>query len=191
VDKEPTTRFAVCTPTAPDGTFHAFEYLIEARDEGTTVLRFVHSGFLSDDWGDEYEDMTSAGWNMYLHTLAQYLKYFAGQPVTYLAAEAAPSAAGPGAWELLWKALGLVGPIEQGQRVRLTPAGMPPIVGVADYVAPGEEFLGVRTDDALYRFHGRARLGMPVAVAHHRFGANVDREQEQRVWQSWLHGTLG
>ena len=30
----------------------AFEYLIEGRDGGSTVLRLVHSGMLGDDWED-------------------------------------------------------------------------------------------------------------------------------------------
>jgi hypothetical protein len=51
------------------------------------VLRFVHSGFLSDDWGAEYEDMASHGWDKYLHTLAQYLKYFTGRQGAFVYAE--------------------------------------------------------------------------------------------------------
>ena len=35
-----------------------------ARDQGTTVLRFVHSGILGDGWGDEFLDQTSQGWDM-------------------------------------------------------------------------------------------------------------------------------
>jgi uncharacterized protein YndB with AHSA1/START domain len=48
---DPPKRLAYRGGEAPDGTFHAMEYLIEARENGSTVLRFVHSGFLSDDWG--------------------------------------------------------------------------------------------------------------------------------------------
>lgn len=55
VDLEPPTRLAVRTPEARNGAFHAFEYVIEARAGGTTVLRFVHSGFLGDDWDAEYD----------------------------------------------------------------------------------------------------------------------------------------
>ena len=58
--------------------------------------------------------------------------------------------------------LGLAPSVTQGDRVRLTPEGLPPIEGVADYVAA--TFLGVRTEDALYRFHGRASLGMPIVI---------------------------
>lgn len=57
---EPGKRLRFETPTGDDGSSSAFEYLIEARDGGSTVLRFVHSGFISDDWGDEFE--TTTGW---------------------------------------------------------------------------------------------------------------------------------
>src|SRR5690606_40761530 len=54
VEQDPPSRLTVRTPEAPNGAFHAFEYLIEARDGSTTVLRFVHSGFLGDDWDAEF-----------------------------------------------------------------------------------------------------------------------------------------
>ncbi len=74
---EPGRRLAIRTPSAPDGSFQGFEYRIEARGQGSTVLRFAHNGFTSDDWGDEYEVVTSSGWDMYFHTLRQYLTHFA------------------------------------------------------------------------------------------------------------------
>ena len=42
-------------PKAEDGALHAFEYLVEGRDKGSTVVRWVHSGFLGDNWEAEYE----------------------------------------------------------------------------------------------------------------------------------------
>jgi hypothetical protein len=50
----PAGRLAIRTPKAPDGSVHAFEYLIEGRAGGSAVLRFVHSGVTGDDWNDEY-----------------------------------------------------------------------------------------------------------------------------------------
>lgn len=186
VERVESTRFAVRTPEAPYGSFHAFEYFIEARDGGTAVLRFVHSGFLSDDWGEEYVDMTGQGWDMYLHTLAQYLKYFADSPATYIKAEAPAASVAPDVWALIEKGLGLTGPVTAGERVRLTPEGLEPIDGVVDYAPPGQEFLGVRSGDGLYRFHGRARLGMPVPVGHHIYSADLDAEHARQGWQGRL-----
>src|SRR4051812_21525289 len=59
---------------SPDGTFSAVEYLLEGRDGGSTVLRFVHNGILSDDWDAEYYEGMKVGDLMYLKQLAAYLK---------------------------------------------------------------------------------------------------------------------
>ena len=86
-------RLAIRIPPAPDGSVHAFEYLIEARDGGKAILRFVHSGVMGDDWNDEYQSITSGGWDMYLYTLAQYHRHFAGLPAVYIEAEGPASSA--------------------------------------------------------------------------------------------------
>lgn len=187
VEQDPPSRMAVRTPEAPNGAFHAFEYLIEARDGSTTVLRFVHSGFLGNDWDAEfnYEEFTALGWDLYLHTLAQYLKYFPGRPATFVSVQAPPAAASEQAWSVLTKGLGLTGPVELGASVRLTPEGLPPIEGVVDYVQPGEDFLAVRTGDGLYRFHSLAKMGMPIAVGHYIY-TDIDRAEAEKAWKSWL-----
>jgi hypothetical protein len=188
VDEDPPARLEVRTPTAPNGAFHAFAYLVEARDASTTVLRFVHSGFLGDDWDAEfsYDELTGRGWDMYLHTLAQYLKHFPDRPATYIEAQAPPGATTKEAWTALEHALGLTGPADLGQRVRLTPDGLPPIEGVVDYVEPGDDFLAVRADDGLYRFHSMAAMDMPIALGHYLYTDDVDREVTESAWKEWL-----
>ncbi|MGH3908683.1 MAG: SRPBCC family protein [Pseudonocardiaceae bacterium] len=182
---DPPKRLAYRGDEGADGSFHAMEYLIEGREGGSTVLRFVHSGFLSDDWGAEYEDMTSHGWDMYLHTLAQYLKYFTGRPGTYVHAGGPKAAEGQDAWTVATEGLGLTGPVSNGDRVRLTPEGLAPIEGVVDYAVPQfREFLGVRGNDGLYRFHGG---GNQIAVGHHLFAADVNGDEAAQAWQAWLN----
>jgi hypothetical protein len=178
---DPPNRFAAKGAEAPDGTVQAFEYLIEGRDNGTTVLRFVHSGLLGDDWGNEYEVMAGFGWDMYLHTLGQYLTYFPGRAaVAYVSAES-PQWTEEG-HVVLARALGLTGELTEGEQVRLTPAGLPPIEGVADY--PHLPYmLGIRTADALYRFHLRPN---GVGVGHHVFSPDVDQKEANHLWHSWL-----
>ncbi|WP_314037615.1 SRPBCC domain-containing protein [Dietzia sp. CH92] len=181
-------RLAVRTPEAANGAFHAFEYLISAGDRGTTVLTFVHSGYLGDDWDAEFDfgEMTGHGWDMYLHTLAQYLEHFADRPAHFVTAQGPASSAGPGAWETLVGALGVTGPLTLGQRVRLTPEGLPPLDGVVDFAYPEfVNFLAVRTEDGLYRFHDNSPMGMPQAVGHYIF-TEIDRDATERAWQDWL-----
>ncbi len=180
---EPERRLAVRTPEAPDGSTHAFEYLITAREGGSTVLRFVHSGLLGDDWNGEYEHITGAGWDMYLYTLVQYHAHFAGRPAVYIEAEAPASSSGPAAWPALVAALGAGRPIELDAPLRITLPGIAPLGGVVDYLTA--DFIGLRTPDALIRFHGRAALGMTVAVSHHAYG-DLDAEQTRRAWEIWL-----
>lgn len=181
---EPGKHLAIQTPQAEDGSTQAFEYLIEARGQASTVLRFVHSGYFGDDWSDEYEDMTGEGWDMYLHTLAQYLSRFGGRPAVYVEAEGPPSSARPDAWPRLAAALGTGRQVEPGTAVHLDLVGVGAIDGVVDYVSPN--FVGLRTADALVRFHGRAPMGMTVAVSHHTYGRDVDVAKAVPAWEAWL-----
>jgi hypothetical protein len=65
--------------------------------------------------------------------------------------------------------------------------GLEPIEGVVDHVSPG--FLGVRSDDAIYRFfYGFDGTTM---VGHHLFAEGVDRPRAEAAWSSWLTGVFG
>jgi uncharacterized protein YndB with AHSA1/START domain len=176
---DPPRRFEVVGGTAEEPA--AFEYLVEARDGGSAVLRFVQHGFLGDDWETEYEAM-NGGWDHYLHTLNEYLRHFFGRPVTFVLADGPAASAAPEAWPRLLAALGLDGNPAVGEQVRLT--GPETLEGVADYVV--DNFLGVRTADGLYRFHGRSVLGMPVAVGHHVFLPDGNGEKEGERWRTWM-----
>jgi hypothetical protein len=165
--------------------FNALEFIIEARGGGTAVLRYVHSGIMTDDWDNQY-DSADQHTDFYLHTLGQYLRYFDGRPVTYVAAEGPDASKAPGSFDALRGALGLAGTGTAGDPVRLTLPGLDPLEGVVDYATPN--FLGVRTGDGLYRFYGRNAFGMPVGLAHHQFAAGVDREKTELAWRTWLDG---
>lgn len=175
---EPGKRFAYESDKADDGTIHAMEYLIEARDGGSTVLRFVHSGILGDGWSDEYLDQTSYGWDMYLATLGQYVKHFSGRHGTYVFAQA-PQEQPDDAWARLLAALGVPADHKVGDEVTLEPFGITGVVDFA-YDLPGV-FLSVRGTDGLYRFHGTR------AVGHHLFG---DATGEAEKWQAFLETAL-
>ena len=57
----------------------AFEWMVEARDGGTCVVRLVNSGFGSgDDWDDQYDAMTE-GWRLFMFNLRLHLEHFGGR----------------------------------------------------------------------------------------------------------------
>ncbi|MGW1105889.1 SRPBCC family protein [Streptomyces sp. NPDC002540] len=180
---EPGKRFATRTATAEDGRFMAFEYLIEGRDGGSTVLRIVHSGVLGEDWQDEY-DALRRGWPFHLHTLREYLAHFPGRigvPVFALA----PSGEQPGQQvrAALIRGLSLPSPVAVGARAHAEPAGLPPVDGEVTW--SDDERIEVRTADGLYTFHHFPGV---VLMFHHLFGPDTDGAEA--AWQHWLTGLL-
>jgi uncharacterized protein YndB with AHSA1/START domain len=163
--------------------FVAFEYLIEGRDHGSTVLRMVSSGFLpGDDWEAEFEAMTVGG-AMYFGTLIAYLDHFAGRFATSINVTGPPVTDWPAAWAALRAGLGLGDQPAVGDPVRVTVPGVPHLDGVVDFV--NSDAVGIRTADGLYRFIkgyiGSFFLGL------HLF-AETDENQTSQAWQSWLGG---
>jgi uncharacterized protein YndB with AHSA1/START domain len=185
---EPPTRLASRTPEASDGSVHAFEYLVEGRGKANTVVRWVHSGFLGDNWEAEYEGL-SEGDPMYFDKLRVYLTYFRGRTATPVAAFGPAVPDRDEAWARFHRALGLAVAPALGDRVRLTPDGLPVLDGVVDWMS--RDFLGVRTDDGIYRFMHIAPFGGPTGVGHHVFIDGLDQKEAERAWASWLEKVFG
>lgn len=181
---KPPHEFSVRTE-GEDGWFNALEYLIEARDGGTCVLRYVHSGIMVDDWEGQY-DGADKHTMFYLHSLGQYVQYFSGRPVTYVAANGPAASGHPDALEVLARALGLSEGATAGEQVRLEVPGIKPIDAEVDYRTT--YFIGLRGDDALYRFYGRSAFGGKVDAAHHLFAPDADGDANRQAWQTWLDG---
>ena len=180
---EPSGHFAIRIE-GPDGWFNALDYLIEGRDGGSAVLRYVHSGVLSDDWEGEY-DGASTHTDFYLHSLGEYLGHFAGRPVTYVAAPGPQASVDAGAVDVLRKALGIdSGADAIGQHVRVEVPGFGTVDGIVDYA--NQHFVGLRSDDALYRFYGRFAFGGTLDAAHHLFRPGADGEAATAAWSAWL-----
>ncbi|MFI9010500.1 SRPBCC domain-containing protein [Actinosynnema sp. NPDC053489] len=171
---EPGKRLAYGGDEEPDGRFTAYEFLVEARDGGSTVLRMVASGFLpGDDWEDEFEAMTAGG-EMFWQTLVTYLRHFAGRTARPLTAFGPPVADWPALWRRLGGRLGLDRAPRTGDAV--TVDGTPGVVYFAN-----SQTAGVRTDGALYRFF-RGVTGGVIAM-HHVF---ADDGRDERSWSAWL-----
>jgi uncharacterized protein YndB with AHSA1/START domain len=173
---------------SPDGTFNALDYAVEARDGGTAHLRYVHSGILADGWEDQY-DAIGDHTDFYLHTLGQYLEHFNGRPVTYVGQPSdgingPASANGADAMDTLRAALNISDGAAVGDAVHADVGAAGSLDGVIDYLTP--LFVGVRTDDGLFRFFGRNAFGGVVGLSAHMFRDDVDAARAEVALKAWL-----
>ena len=187
---DPPRRFGYRGAEAPDGRFIAYEFLIEGRGGGSTVLRAVTSGFIpGGDWADEYEAMTAGG-DGHFRTLVEYLAYFKGRfavPVTAFGPGIRPGTAWKRDRALLSAALGLAADAAPGDTARFTPAETGrPAEGVVFLATPGS--IAVRTPSAFYRF--LRGFGHPMVAAHQLFSEDTGPGQAARAWESWLARVL-
>jgi hypothetical protein len=182
---DPPNRLAYRTAEAEDGAFMSFDYRIERGDKGNTSIKWTHTGMLGDNWEREYEAMAE-GDTAYFHKLGVYLTYFFGRKATPVETYGPEVHDREQAMKLMREGLGLTGPVAVDDKVRLTPEGIAPIEGVVEWASPS--FLGVRSEDALYRFIW-AFTG-PLMVAHHLFADGVDEKEAEAAWAAWLKGLV-
>ncbi|MBN6033802.1 SRPBCC domain-containing protein [Amycolatopsis sp. 195334CR] len=165
--------------------FNELDNVIEPRPGGKSFVRYTHRGsFPEEDWQNLYDGCLHHT-EMYQATMATYVEHFAGRAAEYLTADApASSATDPAAFDRLVRELGL-SEAAVGDRVAVDVPGVGHIEGEVDYRSP--YFLGIRTENAIYRFFGRNTWGDPVAVSAHHFGG-VDTAGETKSWEAWLAG---
>jgi uncharacterized protein YndB with AHSA1/START domain len=184
---EPGRHLAYQTAEGPDGSFMAFESIIEGRDGGSTVLRFVHSGFLaSEDWEHEYDALRN-GDRAYLEKLAVYATHFAGRAATYSLFELGSPVDGERAWAAYRSALGLGETVSVGDKARVAVDGLEPADGVVEFVRL-PWWVGVRTEDGFYSLMW-GHQNTPV-IEYSGFNADVDGSRIAQAWQSWLAATF-
>ncbi|MEP6665427.1 MAG: SRPBCC domain-containing protein [Nocardioidaceae bacterium] len=183
---EPGKRLAYHGDRNADGTFMAFEYLIEGRDGGSTLLPFVHSGILGGDWQAEY-DALKQGNGMYLLKLAEYLEHFPGKTSTYNMFLPGPQVSDPErAWDVLKSALCLTETVTAGDPVHLEVHGLEPDDGVVAFVSQ-PSFLGARTGKGLYML---IQVYGNTVVEYHSFADDAVTQSFEQAWQDWLQRSL-
>ncbi|MGW6275392.1 SRPBCC family protein [Streptomyces sp. NPDC055060] len=164
-------------------TRNALDRVIEPRDGGRrSWVRYLHSGVFTGDWGSQY-DGAAKHTDFYLHTLRQYLTYFAGLPVTFTSLDGPAPAMAPEAFTKLGRRLGLPDDASEGARMRVDAPGAL-LDAMIDFRT--RHFIGLRTDTALYRFFGRNHFGAPVAVSIHDFAPHADAKGTELAWRDWL-----
>ena len=106
----------------------ATEWIVEARQGGTCVVRVVHRWFAStDEWDQQFEGHTH-GWKAFFRILRLYLAHFAGARCTPVALSSFSTAPLVETWSALLHALGV-----DPQNARLTNAvGAPPFAATIE-----------------------------------------------------------
>jgi uncharacterized protein YndB with AHSA1/START domain len=152
---DPPHRFVNTSPQSEDGRLMAFEFTIEGRAGGTTLLRLVHSGFLPDDiWADEF-DALKKGDPAYVFKLAEYLKHFRGRTAVPVSAWGAQVEADR-AWSAFQRALG-VGPTSR--------SGIPfTLISMGCRPSTGSSTIGPRTSWVSARMTGCTASSPPWAA---------------------------
>ncbi|MFF1375213.1 SRPBCC domain-containing protein [Streptomyces sp. NPDC058308] len=176
----------------PDGvpgqTLSQLDHTIEPRDGGRrSLLRYARSGIFTAGADTRYESAVRHA-DFHLHTLGQYMAYFAGRTVAFSAVNGPLASLAPDAFGRLARALGLPDDATEGARVRAQAPG-----GELDAVIDfrSRYFIGLRTDETLHRFFGRNHFGAPVGISVHDFGAHADAKGAELAWQDWLDHLYG
>jgi uncharacterized protein YndB with AHSA1/START domain len=168
----------------------ATEWSVEARAGGVCLVRVMHSLFAStDDWDNQLE-ATESGWPGFFRTLRIYLTHFRGQRSALMQFMAPVAGTEADAWARLTAAFGLKG-LSVGQPWT-TPAGVPSLSGVLEYVSQSPNDLLVRLDkpgSGVAAF-GSFDMGgqIMVAVNFYRYGdqAAETAARETPLWQAWI-----
>ena len=168
----------------------AFEWLIEAQDGGTCIVRLVNTGFGSgDEWDAQYDGMTD-GWQLFLLNLKLHLEYFSGQTATPMLPLASWSVSQHEGWARLTGALGIPSAPTVGDRIEVDAADAPALAGTVvdaqawrialllDAPTAGTAFLAVE---------GRGEQ-VEVSVWSYLYGADgaAAAERDQSTWSEWL-----
>ncbi len=169
----------------------AFEWLVEARDHGSCVVRLVNSGFgTGDEWDDQYDAMTE-GWKLFLFNLRLHLEHFGGQTATASLPMTMWSAETDDVWAALSSGLGLPEEIAVGDRVAVSAPDAPPLAGtvvrfepgkmalLVDSPAPGTAFVAAES-------HGPASCGVSVWMYLYGPEGAAAVERDEARWRSWL-----
>jgi len=168
----------------------AFEWHVEGRDGGMTVVRLVNSGFGSGaEWDGEFDAMTE-GWRAFFANLRLHLTHFAGQAAVLSQPTAMWAPVPDGGWPALAEALGIDPDVAPGDRVEVTASQAPRLSGtVATRLRSGVALL---LDDStpgtallLAESHGP---GLAASVWTYRYGPDAQQvtADDAPRWAHWL-----
>ena len=158
----------------------ATEWLVEARDGGTCVVRLINSGFGSGaEWDAEY-DATQSGWRLFLYNLRLYLTHFPGQACSSVLVNVGATGPADRAFADLAGGLGLPAGPGENERVAATAPDAPPLAGLVERASRQQAHPAAGEAGARPRLRGRRarrrrfglrqRLPLPVRRRGRRGG---------------------
>jgi len=168
----------------------AFEWLVEARDGGTCVVRLVNTGFGSgEDWDAQYDGMTE-GWLLFLGNLRLHLEHFPGKTATAELPTATWAGPRDTTWARLTDALGIPATPAVGERIAVNTPGAPTLAGTVadaapwrialllDQPSPGTAILAVEG-------HGEQ---VQVSIWSYLYGNDgaAAAQRDEPLWRRWL-----
>lgn len=168
----------------------AFEWLVEARDHGTCVVRLVNSGFTEGTpWEDQYDGMAE-GWGLFLANLQLHLAHFAGRSATAMLPMALWPRSMERGWAALTESLGLPATLAAGDAFAVTAADTPPLGGVVAQHGPGRLIAVLDTPapgTAILACEGAGEQ-CGVSVWQYLYGDDATTlvEQNGPRWSAWL-----
>jgi uncharacterized protein YndB with AHSA1/START domain len=174
----------------------AYEFLVEAKDGGSCVVRLVNSGFgTGEDWDEQYFGMTQ-GWTLFMVHLRVAVEHFAGEPAASIVAtgqvrdgEGLTTADG---WVALRSALGIPDVLAAGDLVTIgRPETGPHVVGQVEHVQ--DELVVVLLDGAPgrgYAYFGAEAFdgGVMVSAYLYLFGPDAEAQRDALAprWYGWM-----
>jgi uncharacterized protein YndB with AHSA1/START domain len=168
----------------------AFEWLVEARDGGTCIVRLVNSGFGSgDDWDGQYDAM-SDGWRLFLLNLRLHLQHFRGQTATAMLPTATWAGPREEAWASLAGQLGIPPSPAVGDRIQTSADDAPALAGTVADVASWRLALVVdqpAPGTAILAAEGKGDQ-VSVSVWSYLYGADgaAAATRDEPLWAKWL-----
>lgn len=174
----------------------AFEWLVEARDQGSCVVRLVNGGFIEGTpWDDQYDGMKD-GWGLFLLNLKLHLAHFAGRTATAMLPMAMWQLPADQAWSALTSALGVPESPAAGERIAVTAADAPPLAGVVAESEPGR--LAVVLDQPVegtgfLACEGDGQCGVSIWLYLYGPDAAETVRRDEPLWNAWLqsHAAAG
>jgi uncharacterized protein YndB with AHSA1/START domain len=168
----------------------AFEWLVEARDGGTCIVRLVNSGFGSDESWDAHYDAMTEGWKLFLTNLRLHAKYFAGQSAHSLLPMAVWDGPQPAAWSRLTDMLGIPVSVSIGDLVRTNANGSLSMAGTALDTEANRVVLLLTEPAPGTAFVTAEAHGEQVRVSTWMYLYGPDAEtistRDTPLWQQWL-----